>query len=83
LIQLVMVLICAAVRHVRMLGHSSGMRALVQPLTDAMTACAITLVPGLLGTISIRLVHGIYDPAKSGEQPLGQNARAAQDGGNG
>jgi hypothetical protein len=33
--------------------------------------------------ISIRLVRGIYDPAKSGEQPLGQNARAAQDGGNG
>jgi hypothetical protein len=33
--------------------------------------------------VSVRLVHGIYDPAKSGQQDRGQKAQAARDDGNG
>lgn len=33
--------------------------------------------------ISIRLVHGVYDPAKGGPDEHGENARASREGGNG
>ena len=65
MIQLVITAICALVRQGRLVvGQSSGMRALVQPLTEAMTACAITLIATLLATISFRLVHEVivFDP---------------------
>ena len=59
MIQLVIVEICAAVRQARMFGHSSGMRAFVQPVTFAMTACAITLFVTSFGTMSILLLQEV------------------------
>jgi hypothetical protein len=63
-IQLVIVDICADVRQARIDGHSSGMRAFVQPLSEAMITCAMTLLATSFGTISVRLVQAdmVRDP---------------------